>query len=473
MALDITQSSIGVDVSGMIHIKDAIKLYLIDDSISTVKTNTDQLISNMDNYWHGASANAFAVKVNNERIKVELILKILEAKIERDLGAIGMNVAIADADVAESILSGNIGATGASSNLQATSNGTSNTHIPSAKEIWNSIDKSWDNIKDKSAEYRKSLTEAERIEIDKAWDEAHKESTFDKALRVGGATLTNAAISYTKGVGQFVEDVADTGAIVLTGAASVGTGLYDGVTYVGSKITGSEWHSVTADMWEGTKAYVSKDAIKSVFNDVYDDTNVGIWANRNSIMSKKVRSVSEKAGYVAGMGYATKLLSSSMMGTKYAGSDPVIRKAAQKSYTKAAATIVGGTAGFGKGAEKAWGDGATTGEGLKYAAASGAWGAVKSNVTQELSQALPEVPKDDPFVKKRIKKGVNRVAKEIIKNTKVYADGEVTPLMEKIYKQPGDGLVGVESTRDMSVFKDRLHNQPMDDIEKSNSINVD
>jgi len=104
MGLDIGSSSIGVSKQGMSAVKDAIKLDLIEKSIESIKGDVETLKTNIDDYWHGASATAFSAKVEAEKSKVCTILGVLEEKMELDLGVMATNTAVADAEVATAIV---------------------------------------------------------------------------------------------------------------------------------------------------------------------------------------------------------------------------------------------------------------------------------------------------------------------------------------------------------------------------------
>ncbi len=104
MGLDITQSSIGVDVSGMIALVKAIQTDLIGKSKDTVNTDVQTMRDNIENYWKGAAAGAFSTKCEIERARVEAILEVLELKLTKDLGTMAANTGIADTEVATAIL---------------------------------------------------------------------------------------------------------------------------------------------------------------------------------------------------------------------------------------------------------------------------------------------------------------------------------------------------------------------------------
>lgn len=104
MGLDIGTSSIGVSKEGMTKVKEDIRIDLIEASIKNVKDDVEALKNNIPNYWVGAAATAFSAKAEAEKTKVITILKVLNEKMELDLGAMAANTAIADAEVASAIV---------------------------------------------------------------------------------------------------------------------------------------------------------------------------------------------------------------------------------------------------------------------------------------------------------------------------------------------------------------------------------
>lgn len=466
MALSIDTSSIGISRQGMVQVKESIQIDLIDESIKSFNGGCKNLIDNVDNYWHGAAAQSFKYKVNQDRAKLEMILRVLEQKMEIDLGSMAANTAIADAEVAGAIMGGTVvgssttgGALGAKAAVH--------TH---ERNFFNQMEDFFDNTGYKPIDEPRDRTifDASKIQVDKEVPVVYDEFFERTEVKRTAASVANGAVSFLKGYGKFAEDVSDAAVIVGTGIASVGTGLYDGVQYVGSKITGSKYESVTAKMWDGTKAYVSEERMENLFKNFYENTDVGQTLAKYGYDNKytsKINSAAETIGYVHGIKDAVKLVDA---------------KTAMKGAK--AFAVVGGVSSFGDGAETAWKDGANIPDGLKYAAANGAWGASKSYVVQtllgNLNTYVDETLKDmnnggkiviSDGVRGAIKKGINKGAKSAITDPlKKSADKEVVPLLKEMtYKDSSVG--GIAPTRTINLDRERISKL---DIENASKIDV-
>ena len=249
----------------------------------------------------------------------------------------------------------------------------------------------------------------------------------------------------------------------MAGAAvgSIGTGVYDGITYVGNKLLGREDnYSLTEEMWDQTKAVVSKDCVKSLFAD-FDDTSVGQYINDNASHNKILEKGAYAAGYGAGFG-------------RFAGG---IRKLTGVTIPVSSA-ITGGISSAGSGAQKAWNDGANIKDGLKYAATNAAWGAGKSYATSKIleifygdivEQGSLEAPiKEKNLVTDAGKTVYKFVTKnEITTPLKDAADKEVQPYLQQIYKDNG---TSIESSNNLRDFNNRT--KPSSNINNDNNINV-
>ena len=103
MSLNIDSSTSGVNASGMKQVVDAIQLKLIDQAISTIDKDIDNIVTNVSSYWVGESAESFKTKIKTDATKIKTVLKIIKAKMPLDMGTMGVNVASADAQLASAI----------------------------------------------------------------------------------------------------------------------------------------------------------------------------------------------------------------------------------------------------------------------------------------------------------------------------------------------------------------------------------
>lgn len=194
-------------------------------------------------------------------------------------------------------------------------------------------------------------------------------------LKRVGASIANAAIAFTQGLGEFIEGLVDTGAIIATGVKSIFTGLYDGYQWLKGKITGDEnWTSKTKQMWTETQDFIKTTYVKSAYKSFFENTNAGKWLNENAYNPLKYGGVGYQV--LDGIGYFTGMLllsaatggAGKVVGERYIGHTAILKNTNTLKFG-----IIGATAGFGKNTETAWNDGASLGEGLAYGAVKGAW----------------------------------------------------------------------------------------------------
>lgn len=173
------------------------------------------------------------------------------------------------------------------------------------------------------------------------------------ALQSTAASVTNVVLGFTKGVGQFAESLGDLVTILGTGVGSVATGIYDGITYVGNLLNGTEdeWESMTAQMWKQTMSYVAEDHVGNAFKDFYENTTVGKWLDEHAIDACKsdgiATNISSGLGYVAGI----IVLTVATLGTGTA----LTAGASGLSFAATSAGIAA-AAGIGKYTQEAWGN---------------------------------------------------------------------------------------------------------------------
>lgn len=219
-----------------------------------------------------------------------------------------------------------------------------------------------------------------KIKVDEMSFENVANTLIDTINRTS-ATVSTGALSLVEGLGELTEAIGDAQIISKTAIESIGYGLYDGgqaLFYTGKgtinaikshedvgksiKNEFNNYESITKKAWEDTKAFVSKQHVKTAFDKMYDNTRYGNFLKDNSYGFQTVRNVGSGVGYVGGI-VAISVATFGVGGAAVGGTSGL-------SATMAA---IGGTAGFGKGSEEAWNDGASVGKGLAYGAASGAF----------------------------------------------------------------------------------------------------
>lgn len=174
-------------------------------------------------------------------------------------------------------------------------------------------------------------------------------------LECTAASIVNVLYGLTKGLAQFVESVLDLVVIILTGVASIFTGLWDGVSYVISLFTGNkdEWSSATAAMWKGVMGYVAEDHVGNIFAAFYEKTIVGQWLDEHAIGIFKSDGIG--TNIASGIGYVAGIIILTIV-TLGAGGAAVGTSAATTSTFTTTAAVVATASGTGQYTEEAWGN---------------------------------------------------------------------------------------------------------------------
>ena len=334
MSLRIQGSSVGYDTVGLQDLINDIKIDIIPNIASSIRNSKENVKESINSVWVGASALAFKDKLDRDSEIVCNTLNNLTIELENDIKTAGVNVEELDAEIAKMF-----GGTGAVS-----SGGGS--PLSSFASFTNSL-----------ADVKVSATDASNNSFLNA---------AGNVLKSTGATVAAAGFGLVEGLGMFGEAILDTGAILGTGAATIFTGAYD-------LITGSD---TTKQMWDSTKGFVSKKLVKDMADDLYANTGVGRWVKDNAYGFDLTRGISSGVGYTGGIVLLT--LATAGVGGAVAGGTAASTSAATSvtiSAGELAATA--GVAGFGRGTQDAWADGAGTSEGMLYGAASGAWEAAQ------------------------------------------------------------------------------------------------
>lgn len=103
--LNISTATIGYDEAGMSQVYKDIKANLIDEIVELLSTNVPTLVSNVDGYWKGASADNFKAKVQKDTETVQKALNAVGEALQNEIFQMMHNTNNSDATVAESIAS--------------------------------------------------------------------------------------------------------------------------------------------------------------------------------------------------------------------------------------------------------------------------------------------------------------------------------------------------------------------------------
>ena len=233
-------------------------------------------------------------------------------------------------------------------------------------------------------------------------------SKIDNVLDRVNATVTLAETSLVEGVADFGESIVDA---LLDG----GAGLVSIPVVAGGVITGSDWQSDLEDLWDQTKSFVAVDHVGNFFDDMYENTSFGTWLKDEAYGFDTVRNVSKEVGNVVG----TVGVSFLTMGV-------------------VSPFVVAGISGFGKGTEQAFGEGASTVEGLAAGVGTGLWDGLQFFVGGKIgSTALfGEGGKfltgaGSKAINTKLLNSISRVALDGLDGG---AEGFIQPLISSIYK---------------------------------------
>jgi len=256
-----------------------------------------------------------------------------------------------------------------------------------------------------------------------------------------GASIANVVIGLVQGLAEFVEAIIDTAAIIVTAVASIFTGLWDLGQFIYGKITGNEdWNSATKAMWGGVMDFVGTTHVKNAFRGFYENTAVGKWLDANAFEWFKstgaVYQIANGIGYVAGVVILTIVTFGA--GGAAVGASSAATGAATTAVTAGQTAVVAATAGFGRGAETAWSQGATLEEGLMYATANAGWEGLQFYVGAKIGAPGGY---GDKVASVFLKEGTKASTRALVTSgTRVILDsadggleGFVQPLMQTIY----------------------------------------
>jgi len=174
-------------------------------------------------------------------------------------------------------------------------------------------------------------------------------------IQSAAASVANVVIGLVKGLAQFVESVLDLVVMVVAGVFSIGTGIYDGISYLVSLANGTEdeWSSATGSMWKGVMGYVAEDYVGNALASWYEETMVGQWLDEHAIDIFKSDGIG--TNIAAGIGYVAGIIILTIV-TLGAGGAAVGGTAATSSAFTMTSAGIATTAGIGQYTEEAWGN---------------------------------------------------------------------------------------------------------------------
>lgn len=193
---------------------------------------------------------------------------------------------------------------------------------------------------------------------------------YQEASPTIGATATTAALSVGEGVIKVGEWGCDAANIYTTLKNTRKTVVVDAFQFGKGLITGKEWNSLTAKMWDDTKNQVARDYTGDAFDFVYDKTKLGKWLKKETYKFDTTREIGKGVGEAVGI-TAISVVTFGAGGAAIGAGGATAGTAGSVTASQLGATA--SVIGFGKGAEKSWANGGSTLEGLATAGLTGIW----------------------------------------------------------------------------------------------------
>ena len=399
MGLDIQGSNIGYDQNNLQSLIERIQTELIIDSLNKILDGITILEDNMPNYWVGDSAEAFRSKLEVDSSKLAQQFQSISRALESEIKQMMANVVNSDAVVAASILGQGYDAPSTTTSL--------NTSVETNYATQDTYYSPYTSSNNYSP-----------VEIDSAATSVNVDGDDNSSfLKNVGATLGTVGTGLLEGVGLFGEAVVDALVIKeaqelspLLNAIDMGTLMYD-------IANGKEHNSV----WNGVMNYVSDQNCKWMFDTFYDSGLSG--CQKYCYGFDTTRGVSNGVGFTGSV-----ILSAIGLG------GPGALAAGGSGTTSALMAAVGGITGFGTGAERAWGDGASWQQGLNYAKASALWEGAQYYIGGEINGL-------SPFAKE----GANSLLRIGLDAIDSGAEGLVRPALQTIYSDKSYGQLFQEA----------------------------
>ncbi len=393
--LNIESATAGLDQNNLVDLANSI-INLINETNTSVKSDSLNVLSTIDTVWVGASANMFKEKLSYDTDTITQVLREIAELVKGEINNAGSNVEEYDSAIAASLF-------GASYSPQSSGGNT---------------DFSFASDRASFAEYKGNQ---ERV-INNIVGTAEK---VGEVLGRTGATIGTAACGLVEGIESFGEAILDFGAILGTGVASIGTGIYDGCNAIACKITGNKYESATVKMWEGTKAFVATDFTTRMFDSFYNNTAVGQTLKNNAYGFDVTRNISKGVGYTAGV-VALSIATAGAGGAVIGGGTTLSTAGMSAVQTSAAITThmagIGAAAGMGRGSAEAWQNGASTLSGLAYGGATGAWEGLQFYAGGKIAGM-------NPFAGR----GANAMARVGLDTLDSAAEGVAQPALQSLY----------------------------------------
>lgn len=180
------------------------------------------------------------------------------------------------------------------------------------------------------------------------------EAAFLKGLKRTGATVGVFGLSIIEGGGTALEELGDAAITLSSAIATPFTFLADKTAGLFGKET-----DFTGELWDSTKAIVSKDIVKSNFDNFYKTTGKGL--KENAYFFDETRSLGNTAGYVGAV-IGLSMASGVVVPAKVGLQTQMLVSPKMISSARYAATA--GILGMGEGSQNSWQKGASTVEGL-------------------------------------------------------------------------------------------------------------
>lgn len=190
------------------------------------------------------------------------------------------------------------------------------------------------------------------------------EGIYDGIMWIGdmikktAATFELITASLVEGILGVFGSIFDLLALVLSGLATIGTGIYD-------LVQGNDWEQ-TKELWDHTQTFVESKFISNWFDSFYENNGIGQSVMDNALWGDTVRSVGSGIGYVGGtiaLSVLTMGIGGAVAGTSAAGTVAASGTAAGTMTTLHTA-LTAGTLALSRGTQDAWSDGADVVEGL-------------------------------------------------------------------------------------------------------------
>ena len=393
--LDIENATVGLDQNNLVDLANSI-ITVINDTNKSVRNDSHNVLSSIDAVWVGSSANMFKEKLTYDTESLTEVLSEIADLVRNEIHNAGSNVEAYDNAIAAALFGAEY--------IQPTSSSNTNMSFGSNRQSF--------------AEYKNSQN--------RVYNNIVGNSTkVGDVLKRTGATLGTATFGLVEGVTSFGEALLDFTEILGTGIASVGTGIYDGCNAIACKITGNKYESQTAKMWEETKAFVATDYTSRIFDNLYDNTNIGQTLKNNAYGFDITRNISKGVGYTAGvvaLSIATAGAGGAVAGGGAGASTASLSAVQTASAITGHMTAIGTVAGMGRGTGEAWHNGASTLGGLGYGGATGAWEGLQFYAGGKIAGL-------NPFGSKAAN-ALTRIGLDTVDSA---AEGVAQPLMESIY----------------------------------------